>query len=114
MLWRRTPGREAGSAPQPWALWLSTRRLTSWTEELQAEQEEQLFKNQELQASLEDEEENLQRFKNSYRKMLVEQRAKAISLPKLSVQCKVSPGAGGPQDTGPEPCAHSRGLRQVT
>lgn len=94
-------------------MWLSTRRLTSWTELLQGEQEELRTRNQELQASLLQAQRQSRIWKASYQDLKAEQLPKEISLTKLTMICEVRPGAGGPQDTGPEPGAASVGLSQV-
>ncbi|XP_059547643.1 protein Daple-like [Myotis daubentonii] len=80
--------KEAGSAPEPWAVWLSARRLTSWTELLQGEQEELRTQTQELQASLEDAQRKMRIWQAAYRDLKAEQRPKEILLTKLSIQCE--------------------------
>lgn len=89
-------------------MWLSTPRLTSWTELLQREQEELLTQSQELQAPLENVQQELRHWQASYHNLKTEQLSKEISLTKLSIQCEARPGAGGP-----EPWADSLGLSQV-
>ncbi|XP_014302559.1 daple-like protein, partial [Myotis lucifugus] len=79
-------GAEAGSAPEPWDVWLSTPRLTSWTEVLQGEQEELRTQKQELQASLEKEQQKLRICQAEYRDLKAEQLPKEILLNKLSIQ----------------------------
>lgn len=94
-------------------MWLSTRRLTSWTELLQAEQEELRSHSQELQATLEEVQRKIRICQAEYRDLKAEQLPKEILFTKLTMQCEVRPGAGGPQDTGLEPGADSLGLSQV-
>lgn len=76
-------------------------------------QEEIPSGSQELQASLEEAQRKMRIWEAKYRDLEAEQLPKEILLTKLSMQCEVRPGAGGPQDTGPEPWADSLGLSQV-
>lgn len=67
---------------------MALRRLTSWTELLQGEQEELRTQTQELQASLEDVQRKMRIWQATYCDLKAEQRPKEILLTKLSIQCE--------------------------